>query len=37
LSCTNNDVAILKKKGLCYKLKVRIVKIDLSKSEVEAQ
>jgi Fe2+ or Zn2+ uptake regulation protein len=27
----------IKNKGLCYKLKVKIVKIDLSKSEVEAQ
>jgi hypothetical protein len=27
----------IKNKGLCYKLKVKIVKIDLSKSEAEAQ
>jgi len=27
----------IKNKGLCYKLKVKIVKIDLSKGEVEAQ
>jgi len=27
----------IKDKGLCYKLKVKIVKIDLSKGEVKAQ
>jgi len=27
----------IKEKGLCYKLKVKIVKIDLSKGEIEIQ
>jgi len=27
----------IKEKGLCYKLKVKIVKIDLSKGEIETQ